>query len=77
MACGKLNIDDVDELVGIIFEGKVSVKAETTNYPASNEIKGYRVCNNSGSLPTSSPSEEAKADSSPEPAKKKLKPWEK
>jgi len=41
-ACGKISIDDSDELHGIEMTVKVSLKPATSQYPASNDIKNYK-----------------------------------
>jgi len=41
-ACGLVSIEETEELHGIEMEIKVTVKAESANFPASNEIKGFK-----------------------------------
>ncbi|MCH9735901.1 MAG: DUF669 domain-containing protein [Actinomycetia bacterium] len=67
-ACGKVVIEDSEEIHGIEMELKVTEKAATPNYPASNEIKNFKpldgVENPSGpSNPGSSGSGEVKKKS--------------
>ena len=69
-SCGFEEVDDVDELMNIPFEGKLVVKEETANFPAKNEIKGFRQYEDSA--PPSKA--EAKPSGSAE-SEKKTKPW--
>lgn len=41
-ACGKPNVKRTEELHGIPFEGKVTVRPARGEYEASNDIKAYR-----------------------------------
>lgn len=41
-ACGKVAVEDSEELHGIEMTLKVSVKKASANYPESNEIKNYK-----------------------------------
>jgi len=68
-ACGfSEEPEDADELMNIPIEGKVTIKPETAQWPAGNELKGFRAYEDSAS-PSASKSESAPA--------KKSKPWEK
>lgn len=42
-ACGKITVDDSEDLHGIEIELKVTKKAATANFPESNEIKNYKA----------------------------------
>lgn len=41
-ACGKITVDDSEELHGIEMLMKITIRAATSKYPASNEIKNYK-----------------------------------
>lgn len=41
-ACGKVNVDDSEELHGIPMTIKLKLKPETKQYPASNTISNYK-----------------------------------
>lgn len=41
-ACGKVTVDDSDELHGIEMVLKVVKKAASANYPETNEVKNYK-----------------------------------
>jgi hypothetical protein len=42
-ACGKVSIEDSDELHGVEIEIKVAVRAATSQFPEGNDIKGYKA----------------------------------
>lgn len=65
-ACGKVSIEDSEELHGIEMEIKVSIRKATQDYPEGNEIKGYKPLKGTAAPSASSASqtsEEAKPTS--------------
>lgn len=80
VACGKASIIDSEELHGISFEAKVTVRAATGQYEASNDVRGYRALSGGSSAavspaaaagkPASAPKQASKASSAPPWAKK-------
>ncbi len=68
-ACGLNAPEDTVELHGIPFEAKVVVREETADFPATNDVKGYRAIE--GGAPKAA-SSLANGDGN-----KTKKPWEK
>jgi len=61
-ACGKISIEDSEELHGIEMEIKVAVRSATPNFPEGNDIKGYKAL---GSNPSASASAKPSATAKP------------
>lgn len=77
VACGKPNSRNLDDIQNIIFEGKVTVQKANANWPAKNEVKGFRPYEGSVTVPDGiGASEKSETKTEKDVAKKKLKPWE-
>jgi hypothetical protein len=71
-AIGLARITDTDQLIGGSLLIKLSVRAATEQYPAQNEVKGFKAI--TGAAPTFAPAASAPAASAPSKA---APPWAK
>lgn len=63
-------IEDTDQLIGGVMDVKVTIKAATDQYPASNEVKAYKPL--SGAAPAKPQQAAAQPQQASTPAKR---PW--
>jgi len=75
-ACGKVAVEDSEELHGIPMQVKVGLTVATPTQPASNEIKFYGPYEGEANEPVEDPTSQAKQETAPAETKSKL-PWEK
>ena len=72
-AIGLARVTDTDQLIGGVLQIKLDVRAATEQYPAQNEVRGFKAI--TGSAPTfASPAASAPAASAPAKA---TPPWAK
>lgn len=71
-AIGLARVTDTDQLIGGVLSIKVDVRPATDQYPAQNEVRGFKVV--TGAAPALSPAASAPAASAPSKA---TPPWAK
>jgi hypothetical protein len=74
---GLAKVTDTDQLIGGVLSIKIDVRPATDQYPAQNEVRGFKAI--SGSAPTFAPAASAPAASAPGKAApaKAAPPWAK
>jgi hypothetical protein len=76
-ACGKVGVQDSEELHGIPVKLSVTYKEATPTQPAGNDIRGYSSPEESvASEPVNAPSAPSEAAAEPSAPKTKKLPWE-
>ena len=71
-AIGLARVTDTDQLIGGVLQIKLDVRAATEQYPAQNEVRGFKAI--TGAAPTFAPAASATAASAPGKA---APPWAK
>ena len=76
-AIGLARVTDTDQLIGGVLQIKLDVRAATEQYPAQNEVKGFKAITGSApsfAAPSASPAASAPAAAAPAKA---TPPWAK